>query len=107
MSYENVAAARAIQGITQAFAAPQAYGLIASMFTGEGLATANSIFATGVYVGGALASLSILMDERLGWRNTNFLAGGIGIAIAAVAGGVISRVFAPSASFGACSTLWL
>eukprot|EP00282_Hemiselmis_andersenii_P042568 CAMPEP_0172069244 /NCGR_PEP_ID=MMETSP1043-20130122/12633_1 /TAXON_ID=464988 /ORGANISM="Hemiselmis andersenii, Strain CCMP441" /LENGTH=332 /DNA_ID=CAMNT_0012729541 /DNA_START=153 /DNA_END=1148 /DNA_ORIENTATION=- len=81
-SFDNVAALRGIQGVSQAFVGPQAYGLIASLFSGQGLATANSIYASGVYVGGALASLSILMDQQLGWRETNLVAGAVGLALA-------------------------
>ena len=35
-----------------------------------------------MYVGGGLASLSILLDSVIGWRNTLFVIGGIGVAVA-------------------------
>jgi hypothetical protein len=34
------------------------------------LALANSLYGSGVYLGGALASLSILLDTNYGWCNT-------------------------------------
>lgn len=39
---------------------------------------ANAFYSSGVYLGGALASLSILLDNSLGWRDTSLLCGGIG-----------------------------
>lgn len=100
-SFDNVAAIRGIQGVSQAFVGPQAYGLIANLFKGEGLATANSVYASGVYVGGALASLSILMNAQLGWRETNFAVGGIGIVIAALGALTLRDSREDSASFQA------
>jgi MFS family permease len=81
-SFESVLTFRALTGVSQAFIGPQAYGLIASYFSGSGTAFANSIYASGVYVGGALASLSILLDNQLGWRDTTFLAGSVGVGLA-------------------------
>lgn len=82
-SFDSILGLRALSGVTQAFVGPQAYGLIASYFSGTGasMATANSIYASGVYVGGALASLSILLDGQLGWRDTSLAAGGIGLVL--------------------------
>ncbi len=81
-SFESVLAFRALTGVSQAFIGPQAYGLIASYFSGSGMAFANSIYASGVYVGGALASLSIIMDNQLGWRDTTRVAGSLGLVLA-------------------------
>lgn len=76
---------RLLTGLAQAFMAPQAYGLIAESFSGEGNATANAVYSSGVYLGGAIASLSILLDERFGWRQTFLIAGGIGLVVAVAA----------------------
>lgn len=84
-SFDNVAVVRGVQGVSQAFVGPQAYGLIATIFKGENMATANSVYASGIYVGGALASLSILLNSQLGWRETNFVVGGAGVVLVAAA----------------------
>jgi len=39
----------------------------------------NGIFSGGIYLGGALASLSIVLDDIIGWRSTLLLIGGVGI----------------------------
>ena len=41
----------------------------------------NGILSGGVYIGGGLASLSILLDNSLGWRSTVFVIGVLGILI--------------------------
>ena len=45
--------------------------------------TANGIFASAVYIGGGLASLSEAMAaDSLGWRATMFICAGCGTAVA-------------------------
>jgi hypothetical protein len=39
------------------------------------VSTANSIYSSAVYVGGALASLTILLDNQIGWRDSSILIG--------------------------------
>ena len=43
------------------FTTPAAYGLLADAFPRGSQATANSLYASGVYLGGGLASLSALL----------------------------------------------
>ena len=64
-SFENVLASRGLMGLSQAFTNPAAYGLIASTFPEARVSTANSIYSSAVYVGGALASLTILLDNSI------------------------------------------
>eukprot|EP00956_Cyclotella_meneghiniana_P036806 scaffold130689_cov56-Cyclotella_meneghiniana.AAC.3 len=78
-SYEEVLVARVIMGGACAFASPAAYSLIADTISEERAALANSIYASGVYLGGALASLSLLLDNMLGWRFTMALIGWYGL----------------------------
>ena len=78
-SYEEVLIARVIMGGACAFASPAAYSLIADTISEERAALANSIYASGVYLGGALASLSLLLDNMLGWRFTMALIGSYGL----------------------------
>ena len=56
--------------------------MLSDIFPKKILGSINGIFSSGVYVGGALASLSILLDGIIGWRNTLFVIGGIGVAVA-------------------------
>jgi len=69
-----------------AFAVPAAYTLIADRVSRDKLALSNSIYGSGVYLGGALASLSLLLDENVGWRGTLGVIGGFGAVSAAAAG---------------------
>jgi predicted MFS family arabinose efflux permease len=78
-SYEEVLIARFVMGGACAFAAPAAYSLIADRVSEDKAALANSIYASGVYLGGALASLSLLLDDMLGWRDTLALIGWYGL----------------------------
>ena len=85
-SFDYVLAGRAMTGVAQAFLTPAAFGLIADVVPAANIATANSVYSSGVYLGGALASLSILLDNALGWRSTSLLAGGIGLGIGGMTG---------------------
>uniref|UniRef100_A0A7S2E268 Major facilitator superfamily (MFS) profile domain-containing protein n=1 Tax=Helicotheca tamesis TaxID=374047 RepID=A0A7S2E268_9STRA len=67
-SYGEVVAARIFMGLACAFSTPSAYTLIRDLVPSDRAALASSIYGSGVYLGGALASLSILLDNSLGWR---------------------------------------
>jgi len=85
-SYNEILIARVIMGGACAFAIPAAYTLIADQVSKEKLAFSNSIYGSGVYLGGALASLSLLLDTSIGWRGTLGVIGGFGAISAGVAG---------------------
>lgn len=85
-SYNEVLAARVIMGGACAFAVPAAYTLIADKVSKDKRAFSNSIYGSGVYVGGALSSLSLLLDESVGWRGTLGAVGAFGVVSAAAAG---------------------
>ena len=76
--YGLLCAARIIIAISQAFFNPIAYTLLADLFPKSKLGEANGIFTTGIYVGGGLASISIVIDHSIGWRMTMLVIGGIG-----------------------------
>ena len=78
-----LAAARAAQGAAASVVAPAAYSILASTVRAERLSEANSRFTAGIYAGGALASLSALLDERLGWRATSLVVAAVALAAAA------------------------
>ena len=66
-------------GIFESVFAPCAYGIIADYFHPEYRGTANSIYNLGIYFGGALSSIGILLISNIGWANTYILIGIIGI----------------------------
>ena len=75
-TYEQVVICRIIMGLACAFTTPAAYTLIRDSVPPSRAAFANSLYGGGIYLGGALASLSILLDNSLGWRGA---LGGIGL----------------------------
>ena len=77
-TYNDVLIARVVMGGACAFAVPAAYSLIADNVSKDKLALTNSLFGSGVYLGGALASLSLLLDQSIGWRGTMATIGGFG-----------------------------
>ncbi|KAL7467164.1 hypothetical protein ACHAXS_007415 [Conticribra weissflogii] len=85
-SYDQVLAARIIMGGACAFCVPAAYSLIAEKISKDKAALANSIYGSGVYLGGGLASLSILLDENTGWRDTLEVIGLFGVLSVVVSG---------------------
>lgn len=85
-SYDDVLIARVIMGGACAFAVPAAYSLIADNVSKDKLALTNSLFGSGVYLGGALASLSLLLDQSIGWRSTMTAIGGFGVVSVVMVG---------------------
>jgi sugar phosphate permease len=84
-SFTDVLMVRVAQGSAQAFTTPAAYTLLSDLFPEEARATANSLYSSGVYFGGALASLCVLLDTQVGWRDSSFAVGGAGIVVALLA----------------------
>ena len=81
-SYPPVLAARIGMGIACAVTTPTAYTWIRDVAPS---ATATSIYGTGVAVGSAAASLTLLLDTQVGWRSalTVIAATGVGAAVLA------------------------
>ena len=65
----------------QAFTTPAAYTLLADAVPVGSRATANSVYSSGVYFGGACASLTVLLTFSIGWRDCSLLAGNIHILL--------------------------
>ena len=57
-----------MQGLTMAFTGPQCLSLLAQRFPKDAVSTATSVYTSGVYIGSALASLSMLHNKAFGWR---------------------------------------
>lgn len=81
LGFNELIPLRAIIGASQAFFNPAAYTLLSEIFPKKIIGSINGIFSSGVYLGGGLASLSIILDSSIGWRNTLFVIGGLGVVI--------------------------
>lgn len=94
-------------GLFCAFSTPTAYTLIAEKVPKDRLSLATSIYGTGVAFGGALASLSILVDNEIGWSQTLLIIGGVGLVCACLVGLVVpgDDSKSPSTSTAAAATI--
>lgn len=70
---------RIFLGVFESAGNPAAYSLIADYFKPEKRATANSIYTLGIYIGGALSSLTIIIITSVGWRWSFAIIGYIGM----------------------------
>jgi len=71
-------------GFGQAFSNPASYSMIADLFPPEMRPTANGQFASGMYIGGGLASVSMDIATGIGWRSTCFVCSIFGGATAVI-----------------------
>jgi len=72
--------ARGLVGIGEAAYAPAAQSLISDSFSRESRATAQSIFAAGMILGGVSGlALGGIMGERHGWQHAFFVVGILGV----------------------------
>jgi MFS family permease len=85
-SYTQVLSWRIAMGLFCAFSTPTAYTLINQKVPKDRISLATSIYGTGVAFGGALASLSILLDNELGWKQAIMIIGAVGITSAVIVG---------------------
>ena len=74
---------RVLQGVAMSVCNPAAYSLIRDYFPPEYRSTANSIYSSGIYVGQAVSSLSIILIDNYGWRQNYMITGvyGAGVAV--------------------------
>lgn len=84
-SYSEVLIERICMGLACAASTPLAYTLLRDSIPATQSSLANSIYGSGIYVGGALSSLSILFDNQLGWRNTLIIIAIYGFVSAGIA----------------------
>ena len=89
--YTQVLIARIFMGLACAFATPSAYTLIRDLVSKERASLANSLYGSGVYLGGGLSSLSILLDGRIGWRGTLDVIAAFGFVAAVLAVAVLPK----------------
>ena len=70
---------RIILGVASSVCNTAAYSLIFNYFPHSYLATANSIYSSGIYVGQAVSSLTIILINAYGWRMNYEITGIAGI----------------------------
>jgi MFS family permease len=81
-SYSEVVLWRIAMGLACAFSTPTAYTLIQQNVPKDRTALATSLYGTGVAFGGALAALSILLDNELGWQQAMVVISSFGFVSA-------------------------
>ena len=84
-NYNEVLIERICMGLACAASTPLAYTLLRDSIPAAQSSLANSIYGSGIYVGGALSSLSILIDNQFGWRNTLIIIAIYGFVTAGIA----------------------
>jgi len=70
---------RFLVGVFQAACNPPAYGIMADYFHPKVRTKATSIYSLGIYLGGALSSITGLMISGVGWRTSFLIIGSIGV----------------------------
>ncbi len=70
---------RFMVGVFQAACNPPAYSIMADYFHPEFRTRATSIYSLGIYIGGALSSLTGVIIGGLGWRWAFYILGIVGI----------------------------
>lgn len=83
-SYEELVAARALMGVSEACYIPAALALITDFHRGPTRSLATGIHMSGIYLGQALAGLGGFVAEAAGWRLTFGVFGLVGVAYALV-----------------------
>lgn len=83
-SFLAFASMRVLLGITQSICNPAAYSLIRDYFPPNKRATANSFYSSGIYIGNAISSLSIIVIQQYGWRQNYIFMGIIGVCIGVI-----------------------
>ena len=76
-----LAAMRFVMGSSQAATEPVMFSMMTDTFAVDKVPMANSILKTGPYIGAALASLSVMAVNSLGWRVTTNAMGAVGLVI--------------------------
>lgn len=80
-SFPVLCVMRVMQGMLNSATKPLTFSLVSDYIPPDKRGTANSIMSSGVYIGIALSSLSILSIQRIGWRLTFATLGFMGIAL--------------------------
>jgi len=81
--YSQVVLARILMGLACAFSTPTAYTLLRDKVDESQQASASSFYGTGVAVASGLASLTLVLDNQVGWRSATAAVGIFGVVAAA------------------------
>jgi len=83
-SFMVLVAMRFLLGIVESACNAPSYSIIGDYFPPERRSTANAIESSGVYMGGALGSLAILLIKASGWRYMYKFCGISGIILGCI-----------------------
>lgn len=78
-------AARFFLGVFESVCNPAAYSLIRDYFPPSHRARANAVYSSGIYVGSAISSLSIVLINAFKWRGSFMITGMIGMVFSVLA----------------------
>lgn len=70
--YTMLLISRLLMGTALAFSSPASYSMIGDMFPVEKRGSANGVYSLGVYLGGGLSSLCLVLGAAIGWRETSY-----------------------------------
>jgi MFS family permease len=97
-TYSEVLGWRILMGLACAFTTPTAYTLINEKVPKDRITFATSLYGTGVAFGGALASLSILLDNEFGWQQAMMIVSAAGFGSAGLSFLLLSDDSKPESS---------
>ena len=80
--YTALLMSRVLMGAALALSSPASYSIIADLFPPEKRSTANAVYGMGVYVGGGLSSICLVIGNAIGWRDTSFAIAAVEIVLA-------------------------
>ena len=80
-SFPVMASSRLASGFVSSGFNPLCFAIMANYFPADRRTTANSLFASSKYVGGGLASMSLLSIMKYGWRSTYAILAAFAIMI--------------------------
>ncbi len=76
VGFPLILSSQLLLGAGLSFLTPAAYSLIAAYYPPESRASANGVYSLGVYLGGAMSSISLTLSTYYGYRATT-----LGVAI--------------------------
>jgi len=83
--FYGLVAMRFLLGVFESVCNPAAYSLIRDYFPPTSRATANAVYSSGIYVGSAISSISIVLINAFMWRGAFMFTGAIGGCFAVLA----------------------
>ena len=78
-SFGALLASRMVLGVGESVSAPASVAILSAVFPPEQLGLATGVYAAGLYIGAGLASMSLLLGQSIGWRETTLLVAFVGL----------------------------